>query len=291
MRATPKLSLLVLLLTLTGYSFPAPAQTDDALLASIRKAGEVKAAMGSAPPLLGVSPTGKATGYMAEITNLALKGMGLPELTPVLTGWSAMIPSLQAKHVDFVVPGPQANEARCKAALYSAPVFLQRNGLYVRSGNPKKLTSVSQFVSNPELKLGVIPGGNPEAYALQLGVKPEQLVRVNDDQAGASTVIGGRADAYLTGQFSIRNLKQQGLDVAVDMQGPFVMYGALFRKEDVRFRDALSVQINALRANGKMRETMVKFAADAGIPEKDMAVTWDTLSKIQKISEVVPACE
>jgi polar amino acid transport system substrate-binding protein len=283
-------SKLVVLAAAAGFSGASSSQ-DDALLASIKKTGEVKAAMGSAPPLLGISPNGKATGYMADITNLALKGMGLPELTPVLTGWSAMIPSLQAKHVDFVVPGMQANEARCTAALYSVPVFLQRQGLYVKAGNPKGITNAAQIASRPDIKLAVVPGGNPDIYAQQVGVKSEQIVRVSDDQAGASAVIGGRADAYMTGQFSIRNLKQQNLEVAVDQQMPFVIYGIVFRKEDVKFRDAISQQINILRANGKMRETMMKFASDAGIAEKDMAATFDTLSKIQRIGEVVPACE
>ncbi|MBH5392167.1 transporter substrate-binding domain-containing protein [Bradyrhizobium diversitatis] len=293
MRKTQSLSLLVVLLTSAGNSSEAFAQADDSFVGSLRKAGVVKAAVASVPPLIAISPTGKTTGYMADITNLALQGMGLPELTPSLIDYSAMIPALQARQVDLVVPVLQASEEKCKAVLYSAPVFLNRNVLFVKAGNPKHLTSLAQIATMPEVRVAVTSGGQPEALALKAGVKREQFVYAPDNQAGISTVIGGRANAYVAGQFSfsISKLKQLGLDVVVDPQSPVILYGVVVRKEDVGFRDALSHQINILRGNGKMREAFIKWAAEADVADEIVAATWKTLSNVQKLSEVVPGCE
>lgn len=69
------------------------------------QARQTNVSLASAPPFLGISPNGEPAGYAVEVVNLALKGMGLPPLTPVKTDWSAMIPGLQAHQYDFVAPG------------------------------------------------------------------------------------------------------------------------------------------------------------------------------------------
>ncbi|WP_439406555.1 transporter substrate-binding domain-containing protein [Bradyrhizobium sp. DASA03076] len=210
---------LVLLLTLIGHSLPARAGTADPLLASIRKAGQAKVALGSAPPYIAVSPDGKATGYVIEVIDLALKGMGLPALAPVLTAWDAQIPGLQAHQFDF--SGANViTEARCKAVLFTAPFYAMRDALYVLPGNPKHLTGFSELARSPEIKLAVVRGSSQEAYALKKGLTPERLVLVTDIQAGAATVIGHRADAFAVGQFTIVAPEQKGLEVVVDEQAP-----------------------------------------------------------------------
>lgn len=280
MRLTnPKFSFLVVLIA-TGYSLPTYSQTDDALLASLRKASEVKVALGSAPPYVGVSPSGKAEGYIVDTVNLALKGMGLPELTPVLTAWGSMIPALQARQFAFV-GGMNITEARCGAVAFSAPMFAYHNALYVPRGNPKHLAGVASVVQNPDIKLAVNAGSSSEANALKWGVKSEQIVRVADVQAGAATVIGGRVDALLMGQFGIPNPEQKGLEVVVDEKFPIEAIAAAFRKEDIRFRDAFNSQLDVLRSNGQMKELYSgKYAIS----------NWDTIVNLLRASDVTPSC-
>lgn len=281
MRATPKFSLMVLLLSSVGYSYPTLAQTEDHLLASMRKAGEAKAALASAPPYIVVTPGGEAKGYTVEVVNLALKGMGAPALSAVLTAWDAMIPGLQARQFDLVPAGLSITESRCKAVVFSAPFFASQDALYVAPGNPKHLTGYSQIAHSRDVKLAVLTGSVQEAYARTQNIKSEQLVRVPDLQAGVATVTSGRADAFALGQFSIPDPEQKGLEVVVDNNAPVVGMGVAFRKEDIHFRDAFNEQLNLLRSNGVMK----KLATGAGIPN------WDTLAKLTKASDVVPGCE
>ncbi|MBH5390676.1 transporter substrate-binding domain-containing protein [Bradyrhizobium diversitatis] len=281
-----------LLVALIGFSGPALAQADDPVIAALRKAGQVKAAVSSVPPLLTISRDGNATGYMAKITNLALKGLDLPEITPVVTAYGSMIPSLKAGQVDLVVPIMQPNRERCEQVLFSAPVFLNRNVLFVKAGNPKHLTNLSQIAGTPDLKVAVQPGGSNETQALKAGVKRGQLVPTPDNQAGMATVIGGRADAWLGGQasFPASTLKKLGAEIVVDPQLDIVLYGIVVRKENTGFRDALSEQVNILRENGKMKEALQKWAVEADFAENDFALMWDTLSKVRTIGESMPDC-
>ncbi|MCK1669391.1 transporter substrate-binding domain-containing protein [Bradyrhizobium sp. 153] len=275
----------VTLLVMCGHSFPTFAQMEDALLASVRSAREMKVALGSAPPWSYVSPSGKAEGYGVEMVNLTLKEMGLPPLIGVLTAWDAMIPALQAHQVDFVAPGLTITEARCKVVVYSAPLSAQQDALYVLPGNPKKLAGYSDIARRTEIKLAVVIGSSQEAYALEQRIKPEQLVRVIDVQAGAATVIGGRASAFAVGQFTISSPEQKGLEIVLDKQSPVNGYGVAFRKENARFRDAFDKQLRLLIRDGTVQKLYEKY----GIPNGDTAA--QLLATVSKAHEVVPSCE
>jgi len=275
-------SLLVACLVAASPSFSAAAQGDPSLLASMRKAGQVKVAVGSLPPWMSVSPSGEPVGYLVEILNLALKGLDLPPMTATLTAWEGMIPGLQARQFDLVAPGAAMNEARCKVVAFSSPVWVQQDAMYVLPNNPKKITGYATIAGSPDIKLAVLSGSAQEAYALKQGIKPEQLVRVTDMQGAVSTVRGGRANAFAAGQFSVANASERGVEVVVDAQSPINAYGVMFRKEDIQTRDAFNRQLEALRANGKMKEL---YAVKYKVPN------WDVLAKFAKPSDLVPSCE
>ncbi|MDA9521233.1 hypothetical protein XI06_12805 [Bradyrhizobium sp. CCBAU 11434] len=137
MRATAKVSLIVSLLALAVCLNPHVTRADDNLMTAIRKATEVKVALGSAPPHVVVSQSGQAVGYMVEIVNLVLKGMGLRAFTPV--------------------------------------------------------------------------------------------------QAGVAAIIGGRADGFAVGQFTIPDSEQKSVQLVLDDEAPLHGFGAVFGREDVHF--------------------------------------------------------
>ncbi|MGY4257838.1 polar amino acid transport system substrate-binding protein [Bradyrhizobium sp. USDA 4516] len=282
MRAVPKVSFLLLLLASSGHSHPMFARTTESLLESMRKAGEAKAVINSAPPFAFASPSGELQGYLIEVTTLALKGMGVPKLTAVLMTWDAAIPALQAHRFDLAPGGLLINEARCRMVSFSAPVTAQQDALYVLPGNPKRLTGYVQFARSSDIELAVITGSAQEAYAVKQGIRSDQLVRVPDIQAGIATVIGGRADAFAAGQFSVPNPQQKGVDGVIDNTSPVSSIGIAIRKEDADFRDAFNNQLDRLRNSGAMKELyVVKY----GFPN------WDTLAKLTRASDAEPTCE
>ncbi|MCA6112210.1 transporter substrate-binding domain-containing protein [Bradyrhizobium cenepequi] len=282
MRTTPRLSLLALLLALIGYSLPVLAETEDPLFASIRKAGQVKVALASAPPYMVVSPTGEATGSSVDLQNMVLKGMGMPALAPVLTQWDAMIPGLQAYQFDYIGAGLNITEARCKILVFSTPYYAAQTGLYVSPGNPKHLTGLAQIAHSSDIKVATLPGlDSYQGYALKQGVKPEQITIAPDIQAGAAIVTSGRADAFFIGQFTISDPQQKGLEVVVDEQSPVYGSAIAFRKEDVHFRDAFNEQLNSLIRSGAIQNLYEKYR----IPNGDTLAK--LLGKFTKASDLV----
>ncbi|WFU31359.1 transporter substrate-binding domain-containing protein [Bradyrhizobium brasilense] len=285
MRSIPKQSLLVLLLTLTSYSFPTFAETEDPLFASIRKAGEVKAALASNSPYQFVSPSGEAKGSSVDLQRIVLKAMGLPALKPVLTEWTAMVPALQAHQFDYVGAGLNITETTCKAVVFSAPTYAAQIGLYVLPGNPKHLMSVADLAHRPDITVSAIRSSAQYDYLPKRGVKPAQITIVPDIQAGIATVIGGRVDAFVLGQFTIPHPEEKGLEVVVDKESPIYAAGIAFRKENIRFRNAFNQQLVPLIRGGMLQ----KLYAEYGIPNGDSVAR--LLASFGKASDVVPGCE
>ncbi|GLR92188.1 transporter substrate-binding domain-containing protein [Bradyrhizobium iriomotense] len=282
MRVRSKLSLL--LVALTGCSFPTSSQTEDSLLVSIRKAGKVKVAVASLPPYMMMSPSGEATGAIVDLHNMVLKRLGLPALTPVFTQWDAMIPGLQAHQFDYVA-SLAITEARCKQMLFSGPQYAYQLGLFVLPGNPKSLTSVADVARSRDIKMAIITSAAWMTYVLKQGVKSEQFVRVPDVQASLATVVGGRADVYIDSQVSIPSPEQKGVELVVDEQSPVFVSGAVFRKEDVRFRDAFSEQLHLLIRSGAIQDLSNKYGVANGHAEAEL------LARLTKASDAVPSCE
>ncbi|MDA9521329.1 hypothetical protein XI06_13370 [Bradyrhizobium sp. CCBAU 11434] len=286
MRATTKLSLLVLLVTLTGYSLATSAQDDAPLFASIRKAGQVKVALASLPPYMIISPNGEAMGASVDLQNMVLKVMGQPSLTPVLMGWDAMSSGLLAYQFDYVGAGANISEAGCKVTLFSAPYYAAQAGLFVLPGNPKRLTSVAELARRPDIKITMLPSASTyQGYAAKQGVNPNQIMLVPDVQAGIAMVTGGRADAFVLGQFTIPDPEKKGLEVVVDHDTPVYGSGLVFRKEDKAFRDEFNKHLVVLLRNGTLQKLYEKY----GIPNGEAQA--QLLAKFSKASDLAPSCE
>lgn len=275
-------SLIPILVVAASDMVFATAKPGDALTVSINAARQTKVAIASVPPFLGIAPTGEPVGYAVEVVNLALKGMKLPTITPVTTEWSAMIPGLQAHQYDFVAPGVAITRERCDTIVFSAPVWSQQFGIIVPTGNPDQIVGVKTFAGKPESKLlAVVSGSAEDFYAVENGIKEDQLVRVTDVQTGVAAVKGGRASGFLVGQFSVHEPEKKGVAVVVDRESPVFGYSAAFRKENVVFRDAFNAQIDTMRKDGSLEQL---YSFKFGIPN------WHEFIKKTRASDFYSNC-
>jgi ABC-type amino acid transport substrate-binding protein len=197
-----------------AISATAGAQTgsDAALVKAWKQAGAAKVAIASTPPYAFLAPSGEPQGYLIEMSQEVLKGLGVPKLTAVVTTWDAMIPGLQARQYDFLPGGMNITVARCQVVAFTVPVTAQQDALYVKPGNPKKLTGYATAVENADARVAVLAGSSQEAYALKQGVAAGQLVRVPDIQSGIAAVTGGRVDTFIVGQFSVAEPEKKGVE-------------------------------------------------------------------------------
>ena len=259
------------------------AQDVDApLVKAWKKAGVAKVAIASAPPYASLAPSGEPQGYLIDVSQAALKALGVPKLTAVVTTWDAMIPGLQAKQYDFLPGGLNITAARCQVVAFTVPVTAQQDALYVKPGNPKKLTGYASAAKTPDAHVAVLSGSSQEAYATKQNIAAGQFVRVPDIQAGIAAVTGGRADAFIVGQFSVAEPEKKGVERVVDTTSPAVGIAFAFRKEDAAARDAFDARINALKADGTMKKLYV---------DKYGFNNWDLLAKVNKATDIVPDCK
>jgi polar amino acid transport system substrate-binding protein len=256
--------------------------TDATLVKAWKQGGTAKVAIASTPPYAFLAPSGEPQGYLIEISQEALKGLGVPKLTAVVTTWDAMIPGLQARQYDFLPGGMNITAARCQVVAFTVPVTAQQDAFYVKPGNPKKLAGYASAAKATDAHVGVLAGSSQEAYALKQGVAAGQLVRVPDIQSGIAAVTGGRADTFIAGQFSVAEPEKKGVERVVDATSPAVGIALAFRKEDAATRDAFDAQINALKANGTMKKLYV---------DKYGFSNWDLLARTNKATDIVTDCK
>jgi polar amino acid transport system substrate-binding protein len=260
---------------------PVLAQTPPALVQSMKQAGTAKVAIAATPPYAYFAASGEPQGYLIEVSNEILKSLGVPKLQALMTTWDAMIPGLQAKQYDFLPGGMNVTAARCQVVAFTVPVTAQQDALYVKPGNPKKLEGYASVAQTPGAQVAVLAGSSQENFALKRQIPQGQLVRVPDIQAGIAAVTGGRADAFIVGQFSVTEPGKKGVEVVVDKTSPPIGIAFAFRKEDAPTRDAFDARINAMKADG----TLKKLYAD-----KYGFSTWDLLAKTHKASDIAPEC-
>lgn len=258
-----------------------PAIAQDKLTAAMVQAGAARIGIAQAPPYAFISPTGEAQGYLVEILAAALMPLGVAKLQATATTFDAMIPGLQARQFDLLPGGLNVTAARCQVVVFTAPVTMQQDALYVKPGNPKKLAGYASVARETAVQLAVLTGSSQEAFALKTGVPASQLVKVPDIQAGIAAVTGGRADAFVAGQFSVSKPGDRGVEAVVDTASPSVGIAFALRKEDVATRDAINAELNKLRADGTMRRLYA---------EKYGFATWDGLSKLSKAGDLVAEC-
>lgn len=257
------------------------AQTPPTLVQAMKQAGTAKVAIAATPPYAYLSPSGEPQGYLIEVSNEVLKSLGVPKLTALMTTWDAMIPGLQAKQYDFLPGGMNITPARCQVVAFTVPVTAQQDALYVKPGNPKKLEGYASVAQSPGVQVAVLAGSSQENFALKRQIPQGQLVRVPDIQAGIAAVTGGRADAFIVGQFSVTEPGKKGVEVIVDKTSPPVGIALAFRKEDAATRDAFDAVINAMKADG----TLKKLYAD-----KYGFTNWELLARTNKASDIAAEC-
>jgi polar amino acid transport system substrate-binding protein len=257
------------------------ASRAQALVEAMKQAGTAKVAIAATPPYAYFSPSGEPQGYLIEVASEVLKSLGVPRLTALMTTWDAMIPGLQARQYDYLPGGVNITAARCQVVAFTVPVTAQQDALYVKPGNPKKLEGYASVAQTAGAQVAVLAGSSQENFALKRQISPSQLVRVPDIQAGIAAVTGGRADAFIVGQFSVAEPGKKGVEAVVDKTSPPVGIALAFRKEDAATRDAFDARINAMKADGTLKQL---YADKYGF------TNWELLAKTNKASDIAAEC-
>ena len=238
-----------------------------ASLDEIKSQGYIRAATANEVPYGYMTADGSAAGIGPEVAIAVLKRMGITEINWTVTPFGTLIPGLKANRYDFVAAEQNISPERCKQVAFTEPNSSYGEGLLVKKGNPKGLTTYADIAKDPSLKVAVVSGANNIDFLRAVGVKDEQVVFITAN-ADALATVQSRTDAYAATELTVANLaKGQG---AVEQVKPFTdpvvdnkpvrNYGGFaFRPEDKDLHDAFNKELVEFRKTGEYKKILASY--------------------------------
>jgi len=208
---------------------------------------------------------GNPTGFVNAHTVGVLNAMGIDNIEPVVTDWSALIPALKAGRLDAITGGMYILGSRCENIAFSEPMAAVGDAFIVAPGNPKGINNYEDLKSTGAIFV-TGAGYNTVEAAKREGVADANVMQVPGPTEILAAVKAGRADAGGVTYFTAVNLVKEA-GGAIDISDVTKLpewtqnwVGIGFRKEDQDFID----QFNAAQAGYIGTDAMLAAVAEFG---------------------------
>jgi polar amino acid transport system substrate-binding protein len=235
-------------------AFVATSANAESTLERLRASGTAKIAIANEPPYSAINGDGSVSGAAPDVAKAVLKELGINNVEAVIVDYGAMIPGLQAKRFDLVAAGLYIKPDRCNAILFSQPDVCDAEAFAIKADNPKGVSDYKSIATTGAI-IGVCGGCQEEKYALEAGVKRENIVVFPDGSAGIKMLQAGRIDVLALAGLPVTDLLKKADDTSLDIiypvgDAPQSCAGAGFRKADTEFRDAYDKALKKIKLDG-----------------------------------------
>jgi polar amino acid transport system substrate-binding protein len=249
-----------------GASLPAAAQDQIPAVLRVGLANQLPYAyLDSNSQLIGQSP---------DVLRAALRDRGVTRIDPVLAEFAALIPGLIAKRFDIICTGLFLKPQRCQVIAFGNPDSLSREGMLVKTGNPKNIHGLADVAANENVTVTVLRASVDVNYAKEANIPDARVLILPDLGDTFAAVKSGRADVVFASQLVLSSMLQKMNDPALELVEkfidplsngkPVVDYAAMgFRKEDKMLRDAYNKGLGNLVASGEIISINKKW----GLPD------------------------
>ena len=218
------------------------------------------------PPFARPGPEGSADGCDVELALTGLRAIGVRRVEVHLTTFAELMPGVASGRWTMNTPLFVSAE-RARVVSFSRPVWALRDGLVVRAGNPRSVTSYRAIAAG-RLVLALVSGQIQRQSALAAGVQPSQIIEFDTQHEALQAVREGRADAYASTALGNRTVVGQvpgltsvdatdGLDLAPPL-GAFS-----FAHENVELRAAFDRFLQAYLGSAEHRACMSRHGLTA----------------------------
>lgn len=235
-------------------------------LKEIKDRGYIRIAVANEIPYGYVAPEGAAKGAGPDVAKAIVKKLGIdPEnIQWVVTSFSSLIPGLQANRFDMTAAEMAIRPERCQKVIYSEPNTTYGEGLLVKNGDPKGISSYSDF-KKEGAKVAVMAGADQLQMLQKLGVPEGNIVTIASNSDAISTVATGRADAYAaTGQTAADLAsKSDNVQVVSDFKDPVIdgkpvrsWGGFTFNSDSTDLRDAFNKELVAFKKTDEWKKIL-----------------------------------
>ncbi|WP_137844620.1 transporter substrate-binding domain-containing protein [Microbacterium sp. 2FI] len=222
------------------------------------------------PPFCSTAEDGSATGADIELADLVLRAIGATSVEFVPTTFGELLAGVDVGRWELNVPIFVTPE-RAEVVAFSRPVWALVDGLVVKAGNPKGLTSYSAVVEREDALLGVIPGQIQMEAARNAGVPDARLITFADQPSAVAALLSGGIDAFSATALGNRAIAvtHPGLEgVALDSGGGRAPVGAFsVRRSDHRLLRAVDDELHGYIGSDDHRRRMAKYGI--GVSEID----------------------
>ena len=268
------------LVGLSALAFSATVTTAAALtVEEVKEQGYIRAATANEVPYSYMQPDGTSAGIGPDVANQVLKSMGIEEVNWTVTPFGTLIPGLKARRYDFVAAEQNISPERCKQVAFTEPNSSYGEGLLVKKGNPKGLTTYADIAKDPSLTVAVVSGANNVDFLRAVGVKDDQIVFIQAN-ADAIPTVQSRVDAYAATELTVSELAKD--QDQVEQVSPFTdpvvndqpvrNYGGFaFRPEDKELRDAFNAALVEFRQTDEYKAILANY----GLSEQSIAAAAD----------------
>jgi polar amino acid transport system substrate-binding protein len=172
------------------------------------------------PPFCAPAAEGPV-GCDVEVAFAVLRAIGVERVETRLVTFAELLPGVASGAWQINTP-LFVTEERARLVDFSRPVWSLADGLMVRAGNPKRLTSYRALAAHADARLVVVEGQVQEQRALEAGLAPARVLRVATQPEAVAAVRDGRADAYASVAMAHRGF----LRAAPDAELAVVDFGA-----------------------------------------------------------------
>lgn len=243
------------------------------LLDRLKAQGVARLGIAGEIPFGYIDKNGELTGEAPELAKVIFKRLGVDRVQPVPTEFGSLIPGLASQQFDVVAAGMYINPDRCQQVIFSDPDYQMLDAYIVRKGNPLGLHNYKD-VFEKKAKFATGTGYAEIAYAVEHGIKEDDILIVPDQVAGLNAVESGRVDVFAGTALTVREVvKKSNKAEATEPFSPIIDGkpkvdggGFAFRPNETNLRDAFNVELQKLKKSGELLRILKPF----GFTENEM---------------------
>ncbi|WP_345591598.1 ectoine/hydroxyectoine ABC transporter substrate-binding protein EhuB [Streptomyces marokkonensis] len=236
------------------------------LLDRLKAQGVARLGIAGEIPFGYINKDGELTGEAPELAKVIFKRLGVDRVQPVPTEFGSLIPGLASQQFDIVAAGMYINPDRCQQVIFSDPDYQMLDAYIVRKGNPLGLHNYED-VFKKKAKFATGTGYAEIAYAVEHGIKEDDILIVPDQVAGLNAVESGRVDVFAGTALTVREVvKKSGKAEATEPFSPIIDGkpkvdggGFAFRPTETNLRDAFNVELQKLKKSGELLRILKPF--------------------------------
>jgi polar amino acid transport system substrate-binding protein len=224
---------------------------------------KVRVAYLEEPPFYWTGEDQRATGADIELADVVLRAIGVCTIEHHLTSFGELLSGVQDGRWDMNVPIFVTTE-RVGHVAFSVPVWSLADGLLLRHGNPKALTSYRAVAARNDARLGIVAGTVQFDAAISAGASDSQIVAFKDQPLAIDALLAGEIDAYASTAVVNRVLARahQALEVVeleTNKEGGGPVGAFSFNKNNHALLQAVNEQLRKYLGSEDHRARMAKY--------------------------------